>query len=65
MALSFLLDEHFRGPLWTAVQRHNLRAQHPIDVGPRRGRRGTPSFERRPDRPGLGLGGESAARNGR
>ena len=32
MALSFVLDEHFRGPLWTAVQRHNLRGQFVLNA---------------------------------
>jgi hypothetical protein len=32
MALRFLLDEHLRGPLWHAIQRHNVRGQLPLDV---------------------------------
>jgi hypothetical protein len=32
MALRFVLDEHLRGPLWRAVQRHNARDEDPIDV---------------------------------
>jgi hypothetical protein len=32
MALRFVFDEHLRGPLWRAVQRHNVRNQDPIDV---------------------------------
>ena len=32
MAIRFVLDEHLRGPLWRAVQRHNARAEDPIDV---------------------------------
>lgn len=28
----FLLDEHLRGPLWGAIQRHNTRGQSPLDV---------------------------------
>jgi hypothetical protein len=32
MPLRFVLDEHLRGPLWRAVQRHNTRAEDPIDV---------------------------------
>jgi hypothetical protein len=32
MALRFLLDEHLRGPLWHAVQRHNLSGSDPIDA---------------------------------
>jgi hypothetical protein len=30
--LRFLLDEHLRGPLWLAIQRHNVRGGLPIDV---------------------------------
>ena len=32
MALSFVLDEHLRGPLWQAIFRHNLRAAEQLDV---------------------------------
>lgn len=32
MALSYLLDEHLRGPLWRAIQRHNARGQDRINV---------------------------------
>jgi hypothetical protein len=32
MALRFLLDEHFRGDLWSAIQSHNSYASDPIDV---------------------------------
>lgn len=32
MALSFLFDEHLRGPLWSAIQRHNLDDDLPLDV---------------------------------
>jgi hypothetical protein len=32
MPLSFVLDEHLRGPLWTAIQRHNALGENPIDV---------------------------------
>ncbi len=32
MALSFVLDEHLRGPLWQAVLRHNLRGAEKLDV---------------------------------
>lgn len=33
MPLKFLLDENLRGPLWSALVRHNARAQGlPIDV---------------------------------
>ena len=32
MPLAFLLDEHFRGPLWQGVRNHNARGIHPIDV---------------------------------
>jgi hypothetical protein len=30
--LRFLLDEHLRGPLWRAIQRHNVRGGQPIDA---------------------------------
>lgn len=30
--MRFLLDEHLRGPLWSAIQRHNARGQWPLDV---------------------------------
>jgi hypothetical protein len=33
IAVRFLLDEHLRGPLWSAIQRHNARGQWPLDVG--------------------------------
>ncbi len=32
MALRFLLDEHLRGPLWHAIQRHNLSSSDSLDV---------------------------------
>lgn len=32
MALSFVLDEHLRGPLWQAILRHNLRGAEQLDV---------------------------------
>jgi hypothetical protein len=32
MALSFVLDEHLRGPLWQAILRHNLRGEFTLDV---------------------------------
>jgi hypothetical protein len=32
MALAFVLDEHLRGPMWQAVQTHNARGVHLIDV---------------------------------
>jgi hypothetical protein len=32
MALTFVFDEHVRGPLWQAVLRHNLRGGNPLDV---------------------------------
>ncbi len=32
MAHAFLLDEHFRGPLWKAIQRYNLRTDGSLDV---------------------------------
>src|SRR5947209_13339399 len=32
MALSYLLDEHFRGPLWRAVLWHNSSGVYPLDV---------------------------------
>jgi hypothetical protein len=28
----FLLDEHLRGPLWSAIQRYNAHGQWPLDV---------------------------------
>jgi hypothetical protein len=31
MALLFVLDEHLRGPLWRAIQGHNLRGRDLID----------------------------------
>jgi hypothetical protein len=30
--LRFLLDEHLRGPLWTAILRHNAQGGLPIDA---------------------------------
>jgi hypothetical protein len=30
--IKFLLDEHLRGPLWSAFQRHNSRGQWLLDV---------------------------------
>ena len=44
-----MLDEHLRGPLWRAIQRHNARAEDPIDVA------------RVGDPPGLPLGSDDAA----
>lgn len=32
MALAFVLDEHFRGPLWNAIERHNLGSEYLIDA---------------------------------
>lgn len=32
MPLSFVLDEHLRGPLWRAVRRHNAMSGYPIDM---------------------------------
>jgi hypothetical protein len=32
MSFRFLLDEHYRGILWRAVQGHNARGVHAIDV---------------------------------
>jgi hypothetical protein len=32
MALRFVLDENLRGPLWRAIQRHNLGGTDPIDA---------------------------------
>ena len=32
MSLALLLDEHWRGPLWTAIQRHNLSSELLLDV---------------------------------
>lgn len=32
MSLAFLLDEHLRGPLWNAIQRHNLSSPFRLDV---------------------------------
>src|SRR5262245_22405392 len=32
MPLPFLLDEHLRGPLWRAIQRHNVDAAETLDV---------------------------------
>jgi hypothetical protein len=30
--LRFVFDEHLRGPLWRAIQRHNARGDDPIDA---------------------------------
>ena len=32
MPLRFVLDEHLRGPLWTAIQHHNVKGVDPLDV---------------------------------
>lgn len=32
MPLQFLLDEHLRGPLWKAIQRHNHQSEYSIDA---------------------------------
>jgi hypothetical protein len=32
MALAYLLDEHLRGPLWWAIQRHNAGSSQSIDA---------------------------------
>ena len=32
MPLRFLLDEHLRGPLWKAIQRHNQRSEFSMDA---------------------------------
>ena len=32
MPLTFLLDEHLRGPLWRAIGHHNARGTHLIDA---------------------------------
>ena len=32
MSLAYLIDEHLRGPLWTAIQRHNAKGEHAIDA---------------------------------
>ncbi len=32
MPLTYVLDEHFRGILWNALQRHNSAGHHVIDV---------------------------------
>jgi hypothetical protein len=32
MAVAYVLDEHLRGPLWWAIQRHNARGSEPIDA---------------------------------
>jgi hypothetical protein len=32
MPLRYLLDEHFRGPLWRAIQGHNAGGAYPIDA---------------------------------
>lgn len=30
--LSYVLDEQLRGPLWSAIQRHNSQAIHPLNA---------------------------------
>lgn len=32
MPLTYVLDEHFRGILWNALQRHNAGGHHVVDV---------------------------------
>jgi predicted nuclease of predicted toxin-antitoxin system len=32
MTLAYLIDEHLRGPLWTAIQRHNAKSNQAIDA---------------------------------
>jgi Domain of unknown function (DUF5615) len=32
MPIAFVLDENCRGPLWSAIETHNLRGLHPIDA---------------------------------
>lgn len=32
MTLAYLIDEHLRGPLWTAIQRHNAKGKYVIDA---------------------------------
>jgi hypothetical protein len=32
MTIAFVLDENARGPLWSAIQKHNQGAVHPIDA---------------------------------
>src|SRR5215831_15765544 len=32
MALRFVIDEHWRGPLWRAIQHHNAAGAYPIDA---------------------------------
>lgn len=32
MSLRFVLDEHLRGPAWSAVRRHNAVTESPLDV---------------------------------
>ena len=32
MPLTYLLDEHLRGPLWRAIQRHNALGTDPLDA---------------------------------
>jgi hypothetical protein len=32
MALRYLLDEHFRGDIWSAILHHNAQAVEPIDA---------------------------------
>jgi len=32
MPLAYVLDEHLRGPLWRAVQRHNALGTEPLDA---------------------------------
>ena len=46
MALAYLLDEHLRGPLWWAIQRHNARGSDLIDAGTRKRRAGCREPER-------------------
>jgi hypothetical protein len=44
MPLRFVLDENLRGPLWNAIQRHNLRGIDVLDVV-RVGDAGAPPLE--------------------
>jgi hypothetical protein len=32
MPVSYVLDEHLRGPLWHAIRQHNAAGAYPIDV---------------------------------
>jgi hypothetical protein len=32
MAIAFVLDEHFRGILWSAILDHNAQGLHPVDA---------------------------------